>query len=60
MSRALTKVEKERLTDSQLKIQSVSSSLKHVDPEKVPGFEEIRDCLEDADKNLGQALRSKH
>jgi hypothetical protein len=60
MSRALTKVEKERLTDSQMKIQSVSSSLKHIDPDKLPDFEEIRDCLEDADKSLGQALRPKH
>ena len=55
---ALTRVEKERVTDSRLKIQSVNNSLKHVDPKKVPDFEEIQECLEDAEKRLGGALRS--
>ena len=55
---ALTRVEKERVTDSRLKIQSVNNSLKHVDPKKVPHFEEIQECLEDAEKSLGGALRS--
>jgi hypothetical protein len=55
---ALTRVEKERVTDSRLKIQSVNNSLKHVDPKKVPHFEEIQECLEDAEKRLGGALRS--
>jgi hypothetical protein len=55
---ALTRVEKERVTDSRLKIQSAANSLKHVDPKKVPRYEEIQECLESADKNLGGALRS--
>jgi hypothetical protein len=55
---ALTRVEKERLTDSRLKLQSVARSLRAVDRNQVPGYEEIEDCLEDADRNLGKALRS--
>jgi hypothetical protein len=55
---ALTRVERERITDSRLKLQSVSSSLNRIDPEKVPDFDEIKECLEDAEKSLGGALRS--
>lgn len=55
---ALTRVERERISDSRLKLQSVSNSLKHVDPEKIPHFDEIEECLGDADKNLGGALQS--
>jgi hypothetical protein len=55
---ALTRVERERITDSRLKVQSVTNSLKHVDPNKVPDFEEIQECLEDADKSLAEALKS--
>ncbi|HTX39203.1 MAG TPA: hypothetical protein VME43_29465 [Bryobacteraceae bacterium] len=57
---ALTRAEKERLTDSRLKIQSVTGSLNHVDPKKVPDFEEIQECLEQAEKSLSGALRSEH
>jgi hypothetical protein len=55
---ALTPVEKERITDSRLKIQSVANSLKNVDPKKIPDLEEIQECLEGADQSLGGALRS--
>ena len=34
----LTRVERERITDSQLKIQAVANRLKGVDPQKVPDF----------------------
>ena len=54
---SLTRVEKERVKDSRLKIQSVAHSLKHVDPSKVPNFEEIQECLEDADASLQGALK---
>lgn len=54
---ALTRAEKERVTDSRLKIQSVAHSLNHVDPSKVPNFEEIQECLEDADESLQGALK---
>jgi hypothetical protein len=38
-------------------VQSVTHILKDVDPRKIPHFEEIEDCLEDADKSLAKALR---
>ena len=53
---SLTRVERERLTDSKLKIEAVAESLKHVDPEKLPEYEEIEQCLESADRSLSGAL----
>jgi len=55
---ALTPVERERIQDSQRKIQSITNTLQHVDPEKIANFEAIQDCLEDADRTLDGALRS--
>lgn len=52
----LTLVERERITDSMLKIQSVRSSLESVDDDKVPDMLEIETCLENADQNLRAAL----
>jgi hypothetical protein len=52
----LTPVEHERITDSVLKIQSVRSSLHHVEKAKIPKREEIDACLEDADESLREAL----
>ena len=54
----LTRVEQERIIDSRLKIKSVADSLQHVDPQKVPDFEEIQECLDGAGKSLDKALRS--
>jgi len=54
---ALTRAEKERIIDSRLKLQSVTNSLNHVDPSKIPHYREIHDCLEAAEENLGGALR---
>ncbi len=54
---SLTQVEKERISDSRMKLQSVAHSLNHIDPKKVPGFEEIQECLDDAEKSLSGALR---
>jgi hypothetical protein len=61
----LTVVERERISDSVLKIQSVRNSLEHVDAGKIPSQEEIEECLESADENLRTALgykkdKSKH
>jgi len=56
---ALTNAERERLTDSRAKLQSVARSLKHVDPKEIPHIEEIENCLKDADKSLTGALRSQ-
>jgi hypothetical protein len=55
---ALTQVERERIADSRQKVQSVTNSLKHVDPHKVPHYSEIEECLEDAEDSLREALRS--
>jgi hypothetical protein len=55
---ALTQVERERISDSRQKVQSVANSLKHVDPRKVPHHSEIEECLEDAEDSLREALRS--
>jgi len=52
----LTRVERERITDSVLKIQSARLALKEVDHGKIPSQEEIETCLEDADENLRTAL----
>lgn len=54
----LSRVERERVNDSRLKIQSAADSLRNVSPGNIPEFEEIQTCLQDADKNLGRALRS--
>ena len=56
---SLTRVEKERISDSRHKLQSVAETLNHVDPAKVPHFTEIRECLEDAEKHLSGALSSE-
>jgi hypothetical protein len=52
----LTPVERERITDSMLKIQSARASLEKVDGEKYPNAEEIDSCLESAGQHLKVAL----
>jgi hypothetical protein len=54
---ALTRVEREKITDGMLKIQSARASLEEVDGSKIPKFEGLEECLEDADKNLKLALK---
>lgn len=54
----LTKVEKERISDSRMKLQSIATSLDHIDPDKVAGFEDIQECLDEAEKTLSGALRA--
>ena len=55
---ALKRVEKERIKDSVLKLQSVANALDQVDPKEIPHLEDVQECLEEADKILGGALRS--
>ena len=55
---AITRVERERIADSRLKIQSVADTLRHVDRKTIEDFEEIEECLEKAEQNLGDALQS--
>lgn len=52
----LTSSERERITDSVLKIQSVRTSLDLVGEDKIPSKEEIECCLESADHSLRTAL----
>ncbi len=54
----LTRVEKERIADSRLKIRSVAESLHHIDSSKVRDLEDIQNCLEDAEKSLSGTLRA--
>ena len=53
----LSKVDRERITDSVMKIQSVRAQLNHLDG-KLPEVEEIKDCLDNADDNMRDALKS--
>ena len=54
----LSRVDKERINDSRLKIQAAADTLSEVHPSKIPDLEEIQECLESANRNLGTALRS--
>jgi hypothetical protein len=58
MPTKLTRVERERIADSQLKVQSVTHSLKQVDRNKIPNFEEIEECMEGTQASLEEALQS--
>ena len=53
---SLTPVDRERITDSMLKIQAARATLGEVDPEKVPQADEIDSCLKSADHHLKTAL----
>jgi hypothetical protein len=52
----LTLVERERITDSVMKIQSVRHSLEQVDEKTIPSKEDIEHCLESAQQDLRAAL----
>ena len=52
-----TRVERAKITDTVLKIQSARTSLENIDESKIPDFEEIQSCLSMVDKNLRFALR---
>ena len=53
----LTKLEREVITDSVLKIESIQASLDQIDEAKINGIDQIQSCLESADKNFRIALR---
>ncbi len=53
----LNKLEREVITDSMLKIQSVQAALDQIDDAKLPDSDEIHDCLESADNSFRLALR---
>ena len=52
-----TRVERAKITDSVLKIQSARASLEDVDEKKIADLEQIQNCLRTADKSLRSALR---
>ena len=52
----LNPAERERITDSVLKIQSVRASLDRMDEQKVPKLDEMEECLEDVDHGLREVL----
>jgi hypothetical protein len=54
----LTKVERERINDSVLKIQSVRDNLDDLDDGKVGELDDIKSCLEIADDTLRSALKT--
>lgn len=54
---ALTKLEREVIIDSMLKVQSIQASLEQIDDSKVPESKEIQDCLENADHRFRVALK---
>jgi hypothetical protein len=53
----LTKLEREVITDSMLKIQSIQTSLNHIDDDKLINADEIHSCLKSANKSFRTALR---
>ena len=54
----LNKLEREVITDSMLKVQSIQASLHQIDGSKVPGIDEIHGCLRSAHSSFRSALRS--
>ncbi|MFN0104034.1 MAG: hypothetical protein ACKV2U_18365 [Bryobacteraceae bacterium] len=54
----LTKLEREVITDSMLKIQSIQASLDQIDDTKLLDNDEIENCLETADNSFRAALRA--
>jgi len=54
----LSKVERERVSDSRLKLKSVARSLQHVDPRKIENLDDIQECLDTADQSLRRALQT--
>lgn len=53
----LTPVEREAITDSVLKIQSIQASLDQVEGRKIPNMTEIQQCLLAAYRSLRTALQ---
>ena len=53
----LTKLEREVITDSMLKIQSIQASLDQIDETKLLESDEIQSCLKTANNSFRVALR---
>ncbi|MGA2118753.1 MAG: hypothetical protein ABSH56_28870 [Bryobacteraceae bacterium] len=54
----LTKLEREVITDSMLKIQSIQASLEEIEGAKLLDIDEIHSCLKTANSSFRAALRT--
>ena len=54
----LTKLEREVITDSMLKLQSIQASLNQIDETKLLDSEEIQSCLRSASNSFRAALKA--
>jgi hypothetical protein len=54
----LTETDRERISDSALKIQAVRASISHIDTAKIPK-RKIDDCLASVDQSFREALGYK-
>ena len=55
---SLSKLEREVITDSMLKIESIEASLSQIDGSMLVDIEEIHNCLKSADNSFRMALGS--
>ena len=55
----LNRLEREVITDSMLKVQSIQASLEQIDDAKLLDSEEIRSCLRSATNSFRAALRGE-
>jgi hypothetical protein len=55
----LSNVDRERMQDSMLKIQSIRASLGAIDDGKIPNASAVHECLNAADESLKEALGYK-
>ncbi|HEY1239658.1 MAG TPA: hypothetical protein VGF16_03835 [Bryobacteraceae bacterium] len=53
----MSRVEREAITDSVLKIESIQASLEQLDEAKIPEVGEIQNCLELSDQKLRDVLK---
>jgi len=56
---ALTRAERERISDTRMKIQAAAETLSGLSAGKIGDLPEIQECLDDAEKSLSKALRSE-
>ena len=56
---SLNKLEREVLTDSMLKIQSIQASLGQIEDSKILDADEIQNCLDTASRSFQLALREE-
>ena len=55
---ALSKLEREVINDSLLKIQSIEASLNQIDSSRLYKIEEIQNCLKTASRTFRAALKN--